>query len=404
LSSQIAETETPEGQPASPATANPNYALFALSVGSFGIGVTEFAPMGLLRLMAADLNVSIPTAGLLVTAYALGVMLGAPLMTLATMRVPRKALLISLMGIFTLGNFLAAISANYGFLVFARLVTSLCHGAFFGVGAVVAADLVPANNRASAIAKMFMGLTIANIGGVPLAAWVGEQIGWRAAFWGITAFGIVAMLSLALALPKSRSGAVVDIGPELQVLRRRDVIIALLLTVLGAGAMFTVYTYIAPIVRDQMGASQEFLTIVLVLCGIGFMTGNAYGGRAADKSVTRAVINGFAALTLLLFLFAVVMDFPLPSAAIVFAWGFAIFALAPGLQLGVLTAASGAANLASSMNIGAFNLGNALGAALGGAVIAAGLGYRAVPIAGALCAACGLLLMLIARPKLASGS
>ena len=403
MSSESVETAVSGGEPGAVA-ASANYALFALSVGSFGIGVTEFAPMGLLRLMAADLNVSIPTAGLLVTAYALGVMLGAPLMTLATLRVPRKTLLISLMGIFTLGNFLAAISTNYEFLLVARLVTSLCHGAFFGVGAVVAAGLVPANNQAGAIAKMFMGLTIANIGGVPLAAWVGEQIGWRSAFWGITAFGIAAMASLALALPKSHGGAPVDIGRELQVLRRRDVIVALLLTVLGAGAMFTVYTYIAPIVRDQMGGSPEFLSAVLVLCGIGFMTGNAYGGRAADKSVPRAVINGFAALTVLLLLFAAVMDFPLPSAAIVFAWGFAIFALAPGLQLGVLTAASGAANLASSMNIGAFNLGNALGAALGGAVIAANLGYRAVPIAGALCAACGLVLMLTARPKLASGS
>jgi DHA1 family inner membrane transport protein len=374
-----------------------NPGLFALAIGAFGIGVTEFTPMGLLPLLADDLKVSIPTAGLLVSAYAFGVLLGAPLMTLTTGRVPRKALLIGLMGIFTVGNLLSAIADGYGMLLAARIVTSLNHGAFFGVGSVVAASLVPANKRAGAVAAMFMGLTVATIGGVPLAAWVGEQLGWRAAFWGITGLGALAMVSLWVALPHIEMTGTSDMRAELRVLKRANVLTAMALTVLGSSAMFTVFTYIAPILRAEMNASTLFVTAMLVIYGVGLTVGNWLGGRYADRSIDGTLIVTLTALTVLLLLFALTMHWPVPAALSIFAWGVATFALVPPLQMRVMATASDAPNLASAMNIGAFNLGNAIGAAVGGGVISLGLGYAAVSVAGALMAAGGLLLVLLTR-------
>lgn len=376
-----------------------NPGLVALAVGAFGIGVTEFTPMGILPLLASDLGVSIPAAGLLVSAYAFGVLLGAPLMTLTTGRVPRKTLLIGLMGIFTLGNFLSAIADSYGMLLFARVVTSLNHGAFFGVGSVVATGLVPPDKRAGAVAAMFMGLTIATIGGVPLAAWVGEQLGWRTAFGGIAALGVVAMVSLWLALPRIATDGPADVMAELRVLGRREVLIALLLTVLGSSAMFTVFTYIAPILRDETQASTLFVTAMLVVYGVGLTVGNWLGGRYADRSIDRTLIVTLALLTGLLLLFAVTMRWPISAALSIFAWGVATFALVPPLQMRVMATAADAPNLASAMNIGAFNLGNAIGAAAGGGVIELGLGYPAVSIAGAAMAAAGLALVLATRAR-----
>ncbi|MCS0495540.1 MFS transporter [Ancylobacter sp. MQZ15Z-1] len=371
-----------------------NPPLLALSAGAFGIGVTEFAPMGLLPVIAGDLGVSIPTAGLLISAYALGVMLGAPLMTLTTGRVPRRTLLIGLMAIFTLGNLMAALSDSYGMLLAARLITSLNHGAFFGVGSIVAAGLVPENRRAGAVAAMFMGLTIANVVGVPLATWVGDLIGWRAAFWGIAGLGVLAMASLRLTLPYVPAEAGGDMVSELRVLGRGPVLLALALTVLSATAMFTVFTYIAPILQQETHASISFVTAMLVTYGVGLTVGNWLGGRFADRSVDRTLIVTLTSLAALLVAFALAMPFAGPSAVLIFLWGVASFALVPPLQVRVMTAASAAPNLASSMNIGAFNLGNAAGAALGGAVIGGGLGYPAVALAGAVAAASGLVLVL----------
>ena len=371
-----------------------NLPLLALATGAFGIGVTEFAPMGLLPIVATDLGVSIPTAGLLVSAYALGVLLGAPLMTLTTARVPRKTLLIGLMGIFTLGNLLSALSDSYSMLLAARVITSLNHGAFFGVGSVVAIGVVPPNRRAGAVATMFMGLTLANIGGVPLATWVGEQAGWRAAFWGISGFGVAAMAALWWALPTVEQHEAGDMRAELRVLKRPDVLAALALTVLGSSAMFTVFTYIAPILLDVTRVSTLFVTFMLALFGVGLTIGNWLGGRFADRSVDRTLTVTLAALAGLLLLFAVTMHWPLPAALSILAWGIATFALVPPLQMRVMAAAAEAPNLSSAMNIGAFNLGNAIGAALGGAVIGAGLGYAAVSVAGAVMAAAGLALVL----------
>jgi len=372
-----------------------NLPILALAVGAFGIGVTEFAPMGMLPVIAGDLGVSIPVAGLLISAYAFGVMLGAPLMTLTTGRVPRRTLLIGLMAIFTLGNLLAAVSTSYGMLLAARLITSLNHGAFFGVGAIVAAGLVPKNRQAGAVAAMFMGLTIANVVGVPLATWAGDQIGWRTSFWGIAALGVLAMIALRLTLLKVPAPADGNALAELKVLGRGPVLAALALTVIGSSAMFTVFTYITPILQQETHASIGFVTAMLVTYGVGLTVGNWLGGKFADRSVDRTLIVTLGSLAALLVAFAFAMPFAGVSAVLIFFWGVASFALVPPLQMRVMAAASDAPNLASAVNIGAFNLGNAIGAALGGAVIGAGLGFPAVALAGAAASAVGLVILLV---------
>jgi DHA1 family inner membrane transport protein len=372
-----------------------NPPLLALAAGAFGIGVTEFAPMGLLPVIAQDLHVSIPAAGLLISAYALGVMLGAPLMTLTTGRVPRRTLLIGLAAIFTLGNLLSAVSGSYGMLLAARIVTSLNHGAFFGVGSIVAASLVPPNRQAGAVAAMFAGLTIANVVGVPLATWAGGQVGWRAAFWGIAGLGLVTMAALRLTLPPLPAPTGGNMKAELRVLRRKPVLAALALTVIGSSAMFTVFTYVVPILRAETHASLGFVTAMLVTYGVGLTVGNWLGGIAADRSVDRTLIVTLGSLSAILIAWAFTMHAAVPTAILIFLWGVASFALVPPLQIRVMAAAAEAPNLASSMNIGAFNLGNGLGAALGGAVIALRLGYPAVALAGAATAALGLATMLL---------
>ncbi|WP_426955450.1 MFS transporter [Muricoccus radiodurans] len=372
----------------------PNPPLLALAAGAFGIGVTEFAPMGFLPVIARDLDVSIPAAGLLISAYAIGVMLGAPLVTLTTGRLPRRTLLIGLAAVFTLGNLLSAVSTGYGMLLVARVITSLNHGAFFGVGAIVAGSLVPPGRQAGAVAAMFMGLTVANVVGVPLAAWGSEELGWRAAFWGIAALGLVTMAALRLTLPPLPAPPRGNMLAELRVLGRRPVLAALGLTVLGSSAMFTVFTYIAPILQTETGASIGFVTAMLVTYGVGLTVGNWLGGRFADRSVDRTLIVTLAVLSAILVAFAALMTHAVPTAILVFLWGVASFALVPPLQVRVIAAAAEAPNLASAVNIGAFNLGNALGAALGGAVIAAGLGYPAVALAGAATSALGLAAVL----------
>lgn len=377
-----------------------NPAILALAIGAFGIGVTEFAPMGMLPVIASDLDVSIPAAGLLVSAYAIGVLIGAPLMTLTTGRVPRRSLLIALMAIFTVGNVMAALSDSYATLLAARIVTSFNHGAFFGVGSIVAASIVPPNKRAGAVAAMFMGLTIANVGGVPLATWVGEHFGWRVSFWGIAALGLLAMVSLRFALPSLPGDAQADMKAELKVVVRRPVLSALALTVIGSSAMFTVFTYITPILQVETHASIGFVTGMLLLYGLGLSLGNWLGGRYGDRSVDGTLIAALGGLVVLLTLFAMLMQWPVPAAILIFLWGVASFALVPPLQMRVMEAAADAPNLASAMNIGAFNLGNAIGAALGGFVLGARLGYPAVSVAGALMAAAGLMMVLaLRRPR-----
>ena len=338
-----------------------NYPLLALAIGAFGIGTTEFSPMGLLPVIARGVDVSIPAAGMLISAYAVGVMVGAPLMTLLLSHRARRSALIFLMAIFTLGNVLSAIAPDYMTLMLSRILTSLNHGAFFGLGSVVAASVVPKHKQASAVATMFMGLTLANIGGVPAATWLGETIGWRMSFLATAGLGVISMVSLFFSLPKGGAGARPEVKKELAVLMRPQVLSALLTTVLGAGAMFTLYTYISPVLQSITHATPVFVTAMLVLIGVGFSIGNYLGGKLADRSVN-GTLKGFLLLLMVIML-----------------------AIPPGLS--------------SSVNIGAFNLGNALGAAAGGAVISAGLGYSFVPVMGAIVAGLALLLVFMSARK-----
>lgn len=368
-------------------------ALFALAIGAFAIGTTEFTPMGLLPVIADGVQVSIPTAGMLVSAYAIGVMVGAPVMTLLFSRFGKRTALISLMLIFTIGNLLSAFAPSYTTLLLSRLFTSLNHGAFFGIGAVVAASVVPKDKQARAIAAMFMGLTVANIGGVPAATWIGQQVGWRVAFGGTAMLGLITMAALWVALPKGMPGTRPDVRRELKVLVRPEVLLAMGTTVLGSAAMFTLYTYIAPMLTELTQASPGFVAFALVLIGIGFTLGNSLGGRLADWSLDGATKLILAALALTMLLLPVLLTTHTGAAIGLVFWGAAAFGIVPPVQMRVMQAASQAPGLASSVNVGAFNLGNAVGAALGGMVIGQGLGYAAVPLVGAALAAGGLALV-----------
>ncbi|WP_321892435.1 MFS transporter [Paraburkholderia tropica] len=369
--------------------------LLALAIGAFSIGTTEFSPMGLLPVVAEGVHVSIPRAGMLITTYAIGVMVGAPLMTLALSRWSRRSALIVLMSLFTIGNLLSAFASDYTTLLLARLVTSLNHGAFFGLGSLVAASVVPRHKQASAVATMFMGLTIANIGGVPAATWLGQTIGWRMAFAATAGLGVLTMLILRVALPQGAAGQAPNLRGELQVLTRPAVLTAMATTVLGAGAMFTLYTYIAPTLEQITGASPTFVTAMLVLVGVGFSIGNAAGGKLADRSLNGSLVVFLTLLVAIMLAFPLLAKTHLGAAFAVVVWGLATFAVVPPLQMRVMRAAAEAPGLASSVNVGAFNLGNAVGAAAGGAAISAGFSYAAVPVVGALIAVSGLALVLV---------
>lgn len=375
-----------------------NFPLLALAIGAFAIGTTEFSPMGLLPNIAHDLNISIPTAGMLITGYALGVMIGAPIMTLWFGRFSQRKALILLMMLFTIGNLIAALSPNFWSLLGARLITSLNHGAFFGIGSVVAASVVPAHKQASAVAAMFMGLTIANIGGVPFATWLGQTIGWRMSFFAISSLGLMTMWSLYKALPQGSKGQPPNIKAELKVLTRKPVLLALLTTVMGSSAMFTLYTYIAPSLDYFTHASPSFVTLMLVLIGVGFSIGNHFGGKFADKSVNKTLMFFLGLMILTMILFPWLAQNHIGAAIILTIWGIAAFGVVPPVQMRVMKMAHDAPGLASSINIGAFNLGNAVGAAIGGLVLNLHLGYMAVSFAGAVLAGLGLLLIIF-QPK-----
>ncbi len=378
-----------------------NFPLLALAIGAFAIGTTEFSPMGFLPEIAQDLEISIPRAGILVSAYALGVMLGAPLMTLWLSRYSKRKSLILLMAIFTIGNILAMLAPSYLSLMGARIITSLNHGAFFGIGSVVAASVVPKDKQASAVAMMFMGLTIANIGGVPLATWIGQNVGWRMSFLGISALGLMTMFALCKALPEGESSHKPNVKQELKVLTRLPVVLALLTTVMSAGAMFALYTYIAPSLKSFTHASPELITLMLVLIGVGFSIGNHLGGKFADLSLDKTLIGFLLLLIVMMLLFPILATTATGAALALVIWGAAAFAVVPPLQMRVMSVAHDAPGLASSVNIGAFNLGNALGAIAGASVLNMGLSYSAVSFTGAGLSALALVLVLI-QMKLAA--
>lgn len=372
-----------------------NTALLSLSVGAFAIGATEFSPMGMLPEIAGSLAVSIPAAGMLVVVYALGVMLGAPVMTLLLIRRSPKAALIFLMSIFTAGNVLSALAPDYNTLLFARFITSLNHGAFFGIGAMVATRVVAKGKEAGAIAGMFMGLTIANIGGVPAITKLSQMLGWRESFFVVSLLGLLTMAALLRSLPRNMQGQELNLRRELQVLTRPAVLLAMLCTVLGASAMFTFYTYIAPALTFISSVPETQISIMLVLVGLGFTLGNYLGGVWANRSVSRTLYGLFALLALTMVLFPLVARDTVTAGIMLVIWGAASFGIVPPLQVKVMQVASEAQALASSVNIGAFNLGNAVGAALGASVLANGGDYAGVSYAGAAVAAAGLVVLRI---------
>lgn len=361
-------------------------ALLALAAGAFGIGVTEFVIMGLLLQVSTDLSVSVSAAGMLISGYALGVVVGAPAMTALTASWPRKRALLVLMGIFIAGNVICALAPSYATLMLARVVTAFAHGTFFGVGSVVATGLVAPDRRASAIAIMFTGLTVANILGVPFGTWLGQAHGWRTTFWAVALIGVVALAVIALFVPRDGAApAPPDWRADLRALTRAPVLLGLLTTVLGFGGMFAVFTYIAPILTEVSGFAESAVSPILLVFGAGLIAGNLLGGRFADRWLVPAVLGSLLLLAAVLGLMTFAMQSRFLAVVFVGLLGAAAFATVPPLQMWVLSKVEGAGqSLASSFNIAAFNLGNAIGAWLGGAVIDSGAGLAALPWVAAL--------------------
>lgn len=358
--------------------------ILALAFATFAIGTTEFVIMGILPELAHALSVSIPSAGLLVSGYALGVAVGAPLLALLTSRMSRELALLLLMGVFVVGNAFCALAPDYTALMIARVLTSFAHGSFFGIGSVVAASLVAPDKRASAIALMFTGLALANVLGVPLGTFIGQTFGWRATFWVVTAAGIIAAIGVLALVPAQEGRGALDLRSEVKVLAKPQVWLALAMTVLGFGGVFVVFTYIAPILEQASGYDPSSVALLLVLFGIGLVIGNSAGGRLADRAGLRALLVVFGGLILVMVVFTQTMHGRVEAAITLFFWGIAAFATVPGLQMQVLHQAASAPNLAATLNIGAFNIGNALGAWLGGVVLSRGAPLSALPWVAAL--------------------
>ena len=371
-------------------------ALYALPPGSFGIGCAEFVMMGLLLQVAADLHVSIAAAGMLVSGYALGVFAGAPVLTLLSRRMPRKAVLMGLMAIYTIGNAACALAPDYTTLMIARVVTSLTHGTFFGVGAVVATGLVAEDRKASAISIMFAGLTLATLLGMPAGAWLGLHLGWRSTFWAMSAVGVVSFLIIPALVPRSRDdSAPVPLRSELATIVRPQVLLGLLMTMLGFAGVFVVITFIQPLLTQVSGFTDAAVSPILLVFGGGMVVGNLLGGRLADSRATPALLATLAALAIVLGVMSFVLHNPVAMVAFVGVLGIAAFATVSPLQLRVLRFAQGPGqNLASSFNIAAFNLGNAMGAWLGGVVIDRGPGLSSLTWVAATVTVSGLLVAL----------
>lgn len=372
--------------------------LIALALGAFGIGLTEFVIMGLLPEVATDFAVSEAAAGWLISGYALSVVVGALGITAATTRLPRKPVLLGLMVLFIIGNAITALAATYDVAMVGRIVASLCHGAFFGIGSVVAAGLVPAEKKAGAIAIMFTGLTAANVIGVPFGTFIGQQYGWRMAFWAIAGIGVIAFVGIVALVPRAGSSATkVSLRRELGAFRSTQVWLSLLLTVLAYGGVFGAFTYIAYTLTEVSGFASTTVPWLLVLLGVGLVLGNIVGGRLADRSIDGALTGLIVALVVVLIGFALTAGSPAATVVSLFLMGGVGFGLVPGLQSRVMAYAGHAPTLASGANIGAFNLGNALGAWAGGLGISAGLGYTAPIWIGAVITGAGLLVMILAR-------
>ncbi|WP_440711077.1 MFS transporter [Herbiconiux sp. YIM B11900] len=386
--------------------------LIALALGGFGIGLTEFVIAGLLPEVAADFGVDEATAGWLISGYALSVAVGAVAVTLAVTRLPRKPVLMGLLVLFIVGNLVSALAPDYGVMLAGRVVAALCHGAFFGIGAVVAASLVAPEKRASAIAVMFTGLTLANVLGVPFGTFIGQAYGWRATFWAITVIGVIALAGIAALVPapeKARAGgsdeAATDaparssIRSELSAFRSGQVWFSIVVTVLGFGGMFGAFTYIAYTLTGVSGFDASVVPWLLVVFGIGLFAGNLVGGRLAERSVDRTLIVMLAALTAVMAAFALTAQNQIATVIALVLMGAFGFGTVPALQTRVMDFAPAAPTLASSANIASFNIGNALGAWIGGLTIAAGLGYTSPLWTGAAFSAAALAVIVLASAR-----
>ncbi|WP_330475109.1 MFS transporter [Terrabacter sp. C0L_2] len=384
--------------------------LIALALGGFGIGLTEFVIAGLISTVASDMGVSIPVAGYLISGYALAVVVGALGLTpvLGAWR-PKRALL-ALMVLFIVGNTLSAVATGYGMLLAGRVVAALAHGAFFGIGSVLAASLVPADRKAGAISIMFGGLTLANVLGVPLGTFVGQQWGWRATFAVIAVVGVVAAAGIAALVPDATAetqsggsaqspqsaGRAAGLRAELAAFRNRQVWFSLAMTVLVFGGMFGAFMYVEPLLTRVTGFDESAVPWMLVLFGVGLFVGNLLGGRWADRALARTLVVLTLALAVSLVAFALLSGSQVGSAAMLLAMGFFGFATVPGLQMRVLGHAAGAPTMASSANIAAFNVGNFLGVWISGLAISAGLGWTSPLWVGAGFASLGLVVLLAA--------
>lgn len=369
--------------------------ILALTAAAFGIGTTEFIIMGLLPELATDFRVSIPRAGVLVSGYALSVTFGSPLVALALGKMDRRRALLVLMTLFTVGNSLCALAPGFHMLLVARVLTALCHGSFFGIASVLAANLVERNERAQAISLMFSGLTLANILGVPAGTALGLAFGWRAAFWSLVPIGAVAIALLVWLIP-SQPPEKTNLRDELRRVLTLPVQLVLMLSTLSSIAMFCVLTYIAPILEFVTGLSPHTVTWVLVLFGIGITIGNLLGGWLADRRQMAVILGGIALLVVVFLVMPSAAPHRVAAICAVFAWGLIHFAAAAPFQARIVEKSENA-NLASSLNQSAFNFGNALGASLGGLAITHGLGYRELPYVSAAVACCALGAGFVAR-------
>ncbi|MFB6634376.1 MFS transporter [Streptomyces sp. NPDC056362] len=371
-------------------------ALLALAVSAFGIGTTEFVMMGLLPQVADDLGTSVPTAGYLVSAYAIGVVVGAPLLTALGSRIPRKRMLLLLMALFTVGNLASALAPGFGWLVAGRVLAGLPHGAFFGLGAVVAARLVREDRQARAVATMFLGLTVANILGVPAATLLGQHLGWRATFLVVSVIGLLAVAALARLVPHLPVDGRQGLGREVRALGRSQVLLGLLTAVFGFAGVFAVYSYLASMTTEVMGFGDSTVTVVLALFGLGMTGGALAAGPLTDRALRPTLYGSLAALVLALVAFRFTVHVPWLALVTVVVLGAVGFMTTTPLQMLVMNKAKDAPTLASASNHSAFNLANAGGAWAGGAAVAAGWGWTSPALVGAGLTAVGLAVAAVA--------
>lgn len=368
-------------------------AIAALAVGGFGIGTTEFVTMGLLPDIAGGLDLTIPSAGHAISAYAVGVVVGAPLLAVVGARLPRRAMLIGLMVLFGLGNVASAVAQGHGTLIGGRFVAGLPHGAYFGVAALVAASLVPEHRRARAIAGSMLGLPIANVVGVPVATWLGQQLGWRAAYSSIAVIGIVTIVALLIWLPHQPPCLDASARRELGALRQRQVWLAVAVGTIGFGGMFAMYSYISPTMTELAGLASRWIPLVLAAYGLGMVVGIVLGGRLVDWSLSRSLVGSLVAVGGLLAIFTVAARQPVAASVVLFLIAVAASVQVLALQVRLMDVAPHAQTLAAALNHAALNAANALGAWLGGLAIAAGWGYAAPSWVGVGLAAAGLCVL-----------